>query len=253
VKLGIMQPYFFPYLGYFQLLVNCDLFIYFDIVKYNKKSWMARNRILNSNKLNQSQYINVPILKSDPKTLIKDVRINNSIAWKNKIIGQLTGYKRLGAPYYDDVKHLIENAFLSQADSLNELNITLIDIIVGYLGIEFSYKKASSIDMGAFEPKKPGDWALFISSKMKADEYINPYSGYEIFDESAFDEKAIKLSFLVPKLSPYRQVRGLPFVEAMSILDVLMFNSKSEVVDMLCNDFTSMGYQSTAKRWSKKV
>lgn len=244
MRLAIMQPYFFPYLGYFQLLLNCDLFIYFDVVKYNKRSWTSRNRILNSNEFNETQYINIPIVKCDFNTLIKDALINDSISWKSKIIGQLTGYKLLKAPYYNNVRNLIEDAFLFQTNNLTEFNIAMINHITEYLGIDYAYEQASLMNLSTIETKQPGDWALSISSKLNANEYINPYSGFKIFDESAFHEKEIRLSFLKPKLSPYPQNNGASFAEALSILDVLMFNSKQEIIDMLYNDFLIMDQSS---------
>ena len=199
---------------------------------------MSRNRILNSNTENQLQYINVPILKAEQNNLIKDARVNNTIDWKNRITGQLTGYKRLKAPYYDVVLELIENAFVNQKDSLVELNISLIQAITSYLGVNYVFERASCMNLSNIRAEKAGDWALLISSELNASEYINPYSGFEIFDEAAFKKNGINLRFLVPNLSEYPQAKGRPFTKGLSIIDVLMFNSKSEIVDMLTTDFT---------------
>ena len=91
MKVAIMQPYFFPYLGYFGLINHTEKFILFDTVQFIRHGWIERNRILKP--MEDWQYIAVPLKKHSQKTLIKDIEINNSIDWKNKIFAQLTHYK----------------------------------------------------------------------------------------------------------------------------------------------------------------
>ena len=97
LKLGIMQPYFFPYIGYFSLINYCDRFIYFDTPQYIHHGWVNRNRILKQG--NDAAYITVPTKKAARDTPINKIIINNDLAWKEKIYGQLSYYKRK-APYY---------------------------------------------------------------------------------------------------------------------------------------------------------
>ena len=96
MRLGIMQPYFFPYIGYISLIKNVDKFILLDDVQFIRHGWIERNRILKPT--GGWQYISVPLEKHGQKIAIKDIKINNSQQWKSKIISQLTYYKK--APYY---------------------------------------------------------------------------------------------------------------------------------------------------------
>jgi hypothetical protein len=238
MKLAIMQPYFFPYIGYFQLIANTNQFIFFDIVQYNKKSWMSRNRILHPNKADDFQYISVPIAKHKKGALIKDINICYDGKWQNKILGQLSVYKKLKAPYYDEVIKLISKVFSKKCDKLLDLSIISTKLICEYIGIIFNYKIASSINFDQNAINRPGDWALEISKNQKASEYINPIGGYDIFDDCKFLEYKIKLSFLKSSLSSYNQSWRKDFMPGLSIIDFIMFNSKEECLHIMNTDFT---------------
>jgi hypothetical protein len=237
VKLAIMQPYFFPYVGYFQLIANTDQFIFFDIVQYNKRSWMNRNRILHPNKPDDFQYISVPIAKHNKGSLIKDVDISHDEKWQNKILGQLTVYKKLKAPFYNEVNQLVKEILSKECNTLLDLSIESTRAICDYIGIELNYEIASRINFDKSSISQPGDWALEISKYKKASEYINPPGGFDIFDENKFIENNIKLRFLKSNLSPYKQSWRKNFNSGLSILDVLMFNNKDELIELLLNDF----------------
>jgi len=238
MKLAIMQPYFFPYVGYFQLIANTDHFIFFDIVQYNKKSWMNRNRILHPNKLDDFSYISAPVAKHDKGSLIRDININNDGKWQNKILSQLDVYKKLKAPFYNEVKQVVEEVLSKECNTLLDLSIESTRAICDYIGIEFNYEIASKINFDKRSISQPGDWALEISKHKKASEYINPPGGYDIFDEKKFIENNIKLSFLKPSLSPYKQSWRKSFMPGLSILDLIMFNSPEESWQIINNDFT---------------
>jgi hypothetical protein len=237
VKLAIMQPYFFPYVGYFQLIANTDQFIFFDIVQYNKKSWMNRNRVLHANKLGDFQYISVPVIKHNKGSLIKDININNDGKWKNKILSQLIVYKKLKAPFYSKIHQVVEEIFSKQCNTLLDLSIESTRTICDYLGIKLNYEIASKMNFDLSNISQPGDWALEISKKKKASEYINPHGGHDIFNENKFNASRIKLNFLKPNLTPYKQSFRKDFNLGLSILDVLMFNSKDELQEILTSDF----------------
>jgi len=234
---SIMQPYFLPYIGYLQLIANSDEFIFFDEVQYNTRSWMNRNRILHPNKNISYQYISVPIKKHSQGTLIKDVIINYIEKWENKILGQITMYKKLNAPFYRETRALLIELFNKKYTSFLELCIESIKRICNYLEIDFKYEIASNITYRKDLINEPGDWALAISKRLKAETYINPYGGYEIFDEEKFNNSNINLRFLKPNLSAYKQSKRTDFFKGLSIIDILMFNSKKEIKDMLFKDF----------------
>jgi hypothetical protein len=237
MKLAVMQPYFFPYVGYFQLIANTDQFIFFDIVQYNKRSWMNRNRILHPNKLDDFSYISAPVAKHDKGSLIRDININNDGKWQNKILSQLDVYKKLKAPFYNEVKQLVEEILSKECNTLLGLSIDSTRSICDYIGIELNYEIASKMNLDMSNVSQPGDWALEISKYKKASEYINPPGGHDIFDEKKFLENDIKLSFLKSNLSPYKQSWRKSFNSGLSILDMIMFNSPEDSRELICNDF----------------
>ena len=246
MKLAIMQPYFFPYVGYFQLIANTDQFVFFDIVQYNKKSWMNRNRILHPSKPDDFQYISVPIAKHNKGSLIKDVGISHDEKWQNKILGQLTVYKKLRAPFYNEVNQIVREILSKECNTLLDLSIESTRTICDYIGIEFNYEIASRINFDKSSISQPGDWALEISKHRKASEYINPPGGYDIFDENKFIENDIKLSFLKSNLSPYEQSWRKRFNSGLSILDALMFNNKVDLMELLLSDCKILSKQEVA-------
>jgi len=240
MRLAIMQPYLFPYIGYWQLIANSDMFIFFDVVQYNKKSWMNRNRILHPEPSKGFQYISVPIRKHSRGTLIRDAVINNNIDWRNGILGKLTIYKKLHAPHYDETIDLLESIFDHEYDKFLELSIESTKEICGFLEIELKYKKASNIEFNRDLIQDPGDWALAISKAMCADSYINPHGGYEIFCEEKYNSEGIDLRFIKPDLKPYKQSRREKFESGLSIIDLLMFLNKDEVRKVIFNNFREL-------------
>ena len=134
-KIAIMQPYFFPYIGYFSLIKNTDMFILFDIVQFIRHGWIERNRVLKQGE--GWQYISVPLLKHSRETLIKDIQINNSEKWKDKILAQLTHYKKK-APFYKETIDIIRNALDIETDSIVKLNYSVLNTICKYLQIQFN-------------------------------------------------------------------------------------------------------------------
>ncbi|MBA3026192.1 MAG: WbqC family protein [Sulfurimonas sp.] len=237
MNIAIMQPYLFPYIGYWQLIANSDEFVFFDTVQYNKKSWMSRNRVLHPDNSYQFQYISVPIKKHSHGTLIKNVLINNDEAWREKLLGQLTLYKKLKAPFYDEVISLVNNILLKDYTSFLSLSIESIKEVCNYLQLNFKYQIASNIDISGHAIESSGDWALAISKSLQANEYINPYSGYEIFDEIKYNNHGVGITFIKAKLTPYQQSWKKEFQAGLSIIDILMFNDKDKVNEMLRKDF----------------
>jgi len=240
MTIAIMQPYFLPYIGYWQLIANSNFFVFFDVVKYKRKSWMNRNRVLHPSKLKEFQYICVPTKNHSTDTLIKEIIIQNEIKWKRKILGQLTLYKQLKAPYYNETISLINDIFIEDYERYISLAVNSTQKICRYLDLDFKYKIASEIEFDRSAIEGPGDWALAICLHLDCKTYINPFGGYEIFDEKKYNNHGIDIKFIKPNLTPYPQSSMKDFTKGLSIIDVLMFNSKDEVRDMLNNDFCKM-------------
>ena len=224
-----MQPYFFPYLGYFSLIQSTDRWIVFDEVQFIRHGWIERNRILKPGA--GWQYISVPLERHSRETLIKEIRIRNSENWESKIIRQLEHYEKT-APYYSRVIDFLNKVFELNFESITKLNVHLLSETCKYIGINFNYQIYSEMGLHIEQVNGPGDWALNISKATNATEYFNPLGGIGIFNQEAFKAENIKLKFLKMNLKDYMQGNRY-FEPGLSIIDVMMFNSKDEIGKML--------------------
>jgi len=231
-----MQPYFFPYIGYWQLMFNCDIWIFLDSCQYNKKSWMNRNRVLHSDPEKEFQYISVPIKKHAKGTRIEDIAINNDKKWREKLLGQLGVYRRMRAPHFDAVVSLVERIMASSDESLCNLIVRSAEEVGAYLGQKVAFKRSSELGIDETKINAPDEWALAISEILGANEYINPYGAAELFDQNKYTSLGIDLMFLTPNLSPYKQSRR-EFYPGLSIIDAMMFLDPGEVLHRIRRDF----------------
>ncbi|GAA4976103.1 WbqC family protein [Algibacter aquimarinus] len=230
MKIGIMQPYLFPYIGYFSLIRATDIWVVFDGVQFIRHGWIERNRVLNSN--NGWQYIKVPLVKTSRKNLIKDTYIRSDENWESKILAQLTCYKKK-APYYKQVIQLLEQVFDEKKSNITSLNVLALKKVCKYIGISFNYNIYSETKMNLSDQiKVPGDWALQISKYYNAKVYINPYGGIDIFNKEIYRKEEIDIKFLKNDLKSYDQKRSY-FEPGLSIIDVLMFNAPEEALNLI--------------------
>lgn len=232
MRIGIMQPYFLPYIGYFSLIKNTDKWIVFDKIQYINKGWINRNRILKQGGI-ETNYITVPLKKASLQTLIKDMEIDESKKWREKIKGQFCIYKK--APYYKIGMEILDKIFAYETKYISELNVYAMKVICEYLDINFDYEifsEKKEIDVS--DVKKPDEWALKISSYYEAEEYINPPGGKSFFNSKKYLENGIRLKFLTPILKEYKTFSP-EFIQGLSIIDVILWNSKEEIQLMLDN------------------
>jgi hypothetical protein len=231
VKLAIMQPYFFPYLGHFALISHCEKWVVFDITKYTPKSWMSRNRVLHPKE--GWNYISVPLTNVSMAMKTAQAEILSFAKLAPSLRGKLSHYRKK-APFYVPVEGLIGEIFAVPTDSLVALNVRALDAVCRYLGIRFDYALASELDLACPEVDHPGGWAPAISRCTGATEYINPIGGRSLFRRSDFDADAIGLKFLdfgnfVYPTGPYRFEAGL------SILDVMMWNDPRAIREAIAS------------------
>lgn len=220
MKLAIMQPYFFPYIGYWQLIHASDCFVLFDDAQYMRHGWVNRNRILKPG--GGWQYILVPLKKHAMTEAIKNVQAQSGDQWKELVIAQLLHYKKK-ARYFDETIELVREAlFCEDAPGIAAINLSIMRKICAALGIERDIIVSSERNFDYSNVGGPGEWALRIAEQMGASEYINPAGGAELFDEEKFQSSNIKLSFLHSHEISYSQQGN--FEPALSIIDVLMFN-----------------------------
>jgi hypothetical protein len=230
--LGIMQPYFLPYIGYYSLIKHTDKWIIFDVVQFIRHGWIERNRVLKPGE--GWQYISVPLQKHSRDTLIKDILVRTEEDWQQKLLRQLEHYKKK-APYYRQTIEVLTEGFEKNYESINHLNANLLEATCTYLQIPFQINIFSEMNLQIEPVLHSGQWALNICKSLDATEYINPPGGIELFDKKEFKDSNIKLSFLKNKVPEYSQRRNT-FEPGLSIVDVMMFNDVQAISQML-NDY----------------
>ncbi len=225
MRLAIMQPYFFPYLGYYQLINCSDSFVIYDNIEFTKSSWIRRNRILNSN---SDRYIIVPVKKASDYTQVRDIQISETFNYK-KLLRVIEGaYRR--SPYYDEIYPMIERNIPPKSNNLFDYLLGITDDLCGYLDIETEFIISSSI--GIDHSLKAQEKVIAICSALNANEYINPIGGKSLYDKSAFMKWGIKLLFHQMSDITYHQYKN-QFIPNLSIIDVMMFNSKEKIKELL--------------------
>jgi hypothetical protein len=229
VKLGIMQPYFFPYLGYFDIINRSDQWVVFDTPQYVRHGWMNRNRILHPK--TGWQYIVVPLKRHSRTESLMKIEISNPGQLQERILGQLTHYNKK-APFFRETALLVANSLEKPSQYLARLNVDILERICRYLQIPFRYTFFSELDKLIDPINDPGDWALEISKALGATEYINPPGGEGLFDRKKFHEAGIKLT--IANLIDFKyECPGCEFISHLSIIDVLMWNHPRAVKEFL--------------------
>jgi len=229
MKLGIMQPYFFPYLGYFDVINCTDRWIVFDTPQYIRHGWVNRNRILHPHQ--GWQYIIAPLQKHDLTATIDTIRVMPDAKWRQKILGQVQHYKKR-APFFLKTHQLLEDCLVNEETSLVNLNTSILAKVCSHLNIKFKYELFSGMKLHLGNIEGPGDWALRISEALGASEYVNPPGGAAIFNPAQFDAARVKLT--LRELPPLEYCcQGYEFIPQLSIIDLLMWNTPERIKDHL--------------------
>ena len=228
MKLGIMQPYFFPYLGYWQLINAVDTYVVYDDVAYIKGGWINRNNILVNEKAN---LITLSLENSSSFKNINEINIIKNGKNAEKIVKTIQmAYKK--APFFNQVMPILENLLLKN-DKIADLNYNSILEINKYLKINTNIILSSSLSKD--NSLKAQDKVIHINKLLGSDTYINAIGGQELYDREEFKREGIELKFLKMNDIKYTQFKN-EFVSNLSIIDALMFNSKPDVITML-NDY----------------
>ena len=233
MRCGIMQPYFFPYIGYFALISRVDQWVIFDVTQFTPKSWMTRNRILNLNK--DWIYISCNINKGSRNKKIFEITLKDQSNDLENIKKKLLSYYKK-APYYDRVINIIENIFIgTQSNKLVDLNHNCLKQCCNYLDISYNPIIWSEQNISLSNINHSGSWALEISSLLGATEYINPVSGRDLFKVEEFKNRNIKLKFLDSCSFFYNVPPPFCFVDNLSIIDVMMWNEPKQIKKQIRN------------------
>jgi len=224
--LGIMQPYFFPYIGYWQLINAVDQFIILDDVTFIKQGYINRNTIIAQNK---SIRINLLLTKISSNKLILEHQINDNYVWKKKLLATIKqNYSK--SKQFKTVYPLIENIINYDETNLSKYLLHQITKITKFLNINTEI--GSSSTTYNIKDKKGQDKIIEICKKEKADTYINAIGGKELYDKKTFEMNSINLKFIKTNNIKYQQYTS-DFTPNLSIIDVMMFNSPENIRSML--------------------
>lgn len=229
-RIAGMQPYFFPYLGYWQLIDAVDCFVLFDEAQYIKQGWINRNRILKPG--GGWQYIQVPVARHPMSAPICDVQIVADSKWKSRILNQLAHYRKK-APFYSEATATVEAIFMGGDDQrIGALNCRIVREICTLLSIDTKILVSSAQRFDYSEVKDTRDWALAHAVHLGATELINPSGGFDLLDMEKFKARGIGLSMLESPAISYSQSQT-PFESSLSIIDVLMYNGIARTREFL--------------------
>ena len=231
-KIAIMQPYFFPYIGYFQLLNAVDEFIIYDNIKYTKRGWINRNRILVNGK---DEFISLPLKKDSDYLNVNERYLSDT--WEKdriKLLNKIKeAYKK--APYFNETYLLIEKCLIYNEQNLFNFILNSIRLIKEFLGINTKITISSDIEID--HNLKAEEKVMAICSAKGATHYINPIGGVELYNKQIFKSKNLKLNFLKTTPFTYNQFQN-EFIPFLSIIDVIMFNKKEVTINSINKNYS---------------
>ena len=230
MKLAIMQPYLFPYFGYFQLINAVDKFVVYDDVNFIKQGWINRNSVL----LGEKAFLfTVPLKNQSSFLKINETNINDVLypSWSRKFLRSVEqNYNK--APFFDQVFPLIKSVFETEDLHIATMATRSLKLVSAYLGIDTVFVDSSS-NYGNHDLSSQYR-VLDICKKEHATGYINLIGGIELYSKDDFKKQGIDLQFIKSGSIAYKQFTDT-FVSNLSIIDILMFNEVSDVRKIINN------------------
>ena len=224
-----MQPYIFPYIGYFQLIHAVDTFVFYDDVNFIKGGWINRNRLLING---AERLVTFPCLGASQNKLINQVVIDSNSRSYRKILNSIQfNYQK--ALYFSEVYAILNSVLKNENVTIANLAGQSIVSVLNYLNIKKNIKYSSE-EFSDTRGLDKAERLIKISRALNAEVYVNSIGGRDLYRREDFAEFNIKLKFLEPCLKSYGQFSS-PGITNLSIIDVLMFNSKDEVLDLMSN------------------
>jgi hypothetical protein len=218
---AIMQPYFFPYIGYFQLIHAVNTFIVYDNIQYTKKGWINRNRFLRNG---TDETFSIPLRKAPDGLHVVD-RVIASDFKKDKLLNQLReAYRR--APYFESTFPIIEESVMQSETNLFHFIRNSIGCTCKYLGIETEIIASSAIPID--HSLRAEEKVIAICKAVNASKYINAIGGTALYAKENFRAAGLDIEFLKSRPFEYKQFED-DFVPWLSIVDVMMFNSAKDI------------------------
>jgi hypothetical protein len=225
VTLGVLQPYLLPYIGYWQLFGAVDRIVFYDNIQYTKKGWINRNRFLRNG---TDAWFTVPLKSGSAYLSIAERTIADDFEPGALLRPLASAYRK--APHFADAFPVIESVVAAPSRNLFAYLLHGLETVASHLGIGTPVVVSSTvgIDHGLKAERK----VIALCQALGADRYWNPIGGQALYSPAAFAEEGIELGFLRTRPIEYEQF-GAPFVPALSIVDVLMFNSLATVRRLL--------------------
>jgi hypothetical protein len=225
--IGILQPGYLPWLGFFEQMYRSDIFVLYDDVQYDKEGWRNRNRIKS---VNGVQWLTVPVLvKFSDRPLINDIRINNEVNWRKKHLTSIKqNYRK--APFFKDYCELFEEAYSREWEFLVDLDVHLIMKLAECLGMEGKKIIRSSALLVQGERIER---LVRLCKYLRADTFYEGAAGRNYIDEGAFLKEGVRVEFQDYQHPNYPQLYG-EFVPNLSVID-LLFNHGRESLSILTN------------------
>jgi len=223
-----MQPYFFPYIGYFQLMAKVDKFVLYDDVNFIKRGWINRNRI----KINgAAHFVTIPLQQSSQNKLICDIDLDPGMEWRKKMLKTIAqAYARSGN--FNSAFELIEKVILYPQNNLADFLCHSLLSLRDYLGLEVEIVE-SSRKYGNAE-RSGSSRIVDICEQEGATTYINPIGGMALYESDDFSSRSMDLFFLDPVVLDYTKNKS-GFLPGLSMIDVIMNNDRNSVMEMLAS------------------
>lgn len=227
-KIGIMQPYFLPYMGYWQLINHVDKFVLYDTIQYTKKGWMTRNRYLLNGK---DEMFSLSVKSASSELDVVERELADDFD-REKLLRSLSGaYSK--APYFKQNFPLIEDIMKCPESNLFSYIEQSIRKICTALNISTPIVKSSDLKQCSRDLKGK-DRVIDICKALNAEDYINPIGGIELYNKDEFQAEGINLKFMRSLPMAYKCF-GQECIPHMSILDLMMFNSLEQIEDSINN------------------
>lgn len=229
MRLAIMQPYFFPYIGYFQLMHAVDQFVCFDDVNYISQGWINRNRILADG---EGVLFSLPLKKASQNRLICEIEISGEYEkWRDKFLKSLQ-HQYVKAPNYSQAMAVIEDILSNREKGLAAYLFSSLEKLSEYLGLPCRLSRSATDSLINSRELRGEERIIHMAQTLGARHYINAGGGMELYNSQNFAKHGLELTFLKSREVKYRQF-GDHFVPWLSIIDVMMFCKHSETASIL--------------------
>ncbi len=224
-----MQPYFLPYIGYFHLISAVDLFIVYDNIKYTKKGWINRNRMLRNG---TGAVFSLPLKRASDALDVRDRELAGDFD-RAKLLNQFReAYRK--APSFGQAFPILEQVVLHPEANLFQYLLFSITTLIRHFGLGAEIRVSSTVEID--HHLKGQDKVLALCEAVGAKQYVNAAGGVDLYSRQDFEARGCALSFIRSAPLEYPQF-GAPFVPWLSIIDVMMFNSIEQTRDLISNGY----------------